>query len=134
MDLIHVRDARGGGMIGYVALGTNDLPKAAKFYDAILAELGARRFIETERWISWGNPGGAGIMVTKPYDGRAASVGNGVMVALAARERAHVDRIHQLAMALGAQDEGPPGPRGERFYAGYFRDLDGNKLSAFVMG
>ena len=73
-------------------------------------------------------------MVTKPYDGRAASVGNGVMVALAARERAHVDRIHQLAMALGAQDEGPPGPRGERFYAGYFRDLDGNKLSAFVMG
>ena len=93
-------------MIGYVTLGTNDLPKAARFYDAILAELGARRFIETEKWISWGNPGGAGIMVTKPHDGRAASVGNGVMVALAARDRIQVDRIHQLAMTLGARDEG----------------------------
>jgi catechol 2,3-dioxygenase-like lactoylglutathione lyase family enzyme len=121
-------------MIGYVTLGTNDLPRAAAFYDAVGAELGVRRFMETEKWISWGKPGSVGIMVTKPYDGRAASAGNGAMVALIARDKAHVDRIHQLAMSLGAQDEGPPGSRGSGFYGAYFRDPDGNKLNAFVFG
>ena len=121
-------------MIGYVTLGTNDLPRAAAFYDAIGAELGVRRFMETEKWISWGSPGGVGIMITKPYDERAASAGNGVMVALVARDKVQVDRIHQLAMTLGAQDEGPPGPRGAGFYAGYFRDPDGNKLNVFAIG
>src|SRR5277367_5762540 len=57
------------------------------------------------------------------------------MVALAARDRAEVDRIYHLALSLGGTDEGPPGPRGDQgFYAAYFRDLDGNKLNAFVMG
>ena len=56
------------------------------------------------------------------------------MVALAARDKAHVDRIYQIAMQHGASDEGAPGPRGGGFYAGYFRDPDGNKLNAFVMG
>ena len=121
-------------MIGYVTLGTNDLPRAAAFYDAIGAELGVQRFAEADTWISWGRPGGVGVMITKPHDKRAASAGNGVMVAFVARDKAHVDRIHQLAMTLGAQDEGSPGPRGEGFYAGYFRDLDGNKLNVFVAG
>jgi len=121
-------------MIGYVTLGTNDLPRAAAFYDAIGDELGVRRFMETETWISWGNPGGAGIMITKPYDGEAASPGNGVMVAFVARDPAQVDRVHRLAMTLGARDEGAPGPRGRGFYAGYFRDPDGNKLNVFVAG
>jgi predicted lactoylglutathione lyase len=120
-------------MIGYVTLGTNDLPRAAAFYDAVGAELGVRRFRETERFISWGKPGGIGISITKPHDHQPASAGNGVMVAFVARDTAQVDRIHQLAMTLGAQDEGPPGPRGGGFYAGYFRDLDGNKLNVFVM-
>ncbi len=122
-------------MIGYVTLGTNDLRRAAEFYDAIAKELGCGRFMEMENFIAWGTPGGAaGIGLTKPYDGNAASVGNGVMVALAAKDKAQVDRIYALAMSLGAKDEGPPGPRGDTFYAGYFRDLDGNKLNAFVMG
>lgn len=56
------------------------------------------------------------------------------MVAIEAKDRAHVDRIHQLAMSLGAKDEGAPGDRGGGFYAGYFRDPDGNKLNAFFMG
>lgn len=114
--------------------GVMTCPGRRAFYDAICAELGARRFIDTESCISWGNPGGVGIMITKPYDGKAASVGNGVMVAFVARDKAHVDRLHQLAMTLGALDEGPPGQRGEGFYAGYFRDPDGNKLNAFAMG
>ena len=122
-------------MIGYVTLGTNDLPRAAAFYDALAAELGVGRFMETEGFIAWGAPGGgAGIGLTKPFDGKAASVGNGVMVALAAKDKAQVDRIYALALSLGAKDEGPPGPRGDSFYAGYFRDPDGNKLNAFIMG
>jgi catechol 2,3-dioxygenase-like lactoylglutathione lyase family enzyme len=122
-------------MIGYVTLGTNDLVRGAKFYDAIAKELGVGRMMDTATFIAWGKPGGgAGIGLTRPFDGQAATVGNGVMIALEARDKAQVDRIYQLALSLGGKDEGPPGPRGEGFYAGYFRDPDGNKLNAFVMG
>jgi predicted lactoylglutathione lyase len=122
-------------MIGYVTLGTNDLARAAAFYDAIAKECGVARMMETEQFIAWGKPGGgAGIGLTKPFNGLPATVGNGVMVALEAADRAQVDRIHRLALSLGGTDEGAPGPRGEGFYAAYFRDLDGNKLNAFVMG
>jgi len=128
-------------MIGYVTLGTNDLQRAAKFYDAIAAEMSTGRMMEFGEFIAWGTPGGgAGIGLTKPFDGNAASVGNGVMVALEARDRDQVKRIYEIALANGGSDEGPPGPRGEAdengnvFYAGYFRDPDGNKLNAFVMG
>ena len=122
-------------MVGYVTLGTRDLARGAKFYDAIAKELGVGRMMETERFIAWGKPGGgAGIGLTVPYDGKPASVGNGVMVGLEAKDKAHVDRIYKLALSLGGTDEGAPGPRGDGFYAGYFRDPDGNKLNAFVMG
>jgi len=122
-------------MIGYVTLGTRDLARTSKFYDAIAAELGTPRMFTMDNFIAWGTPeGGAGIGVGYPYDGNAMSVGNGVMVALQARDKAQVDRIYHLALSLGATDEGPPGPRGDTFYAGYFRDPDGNKLNAFVMG
>jgi predicted lactoylglutathione lyase len=123
-------------MIGYVTLGTKDLKKSAAFYDKIAAEMGIKRFMESETFIAWGAPGGgAGLGITKPFDGKAQTVGNGVMVALAAKDKAQVDRIHKLALSLGGTDEGAPGPRGDGgFYAGYFRDLDGNKLNAFVMG
>ncbi len=121
-------------MIGYVTLGTNDLARAAKFYDAIAAELGVGRMMDSETFIAWGAPGGAaGIGLTKPFDGKDASVGNGVMVALEAKDQAQVDRLYATAMANGGTDEGPPGPRGDSFYAGYFRDPDGNKLNAFIM-
>ena len=122
-------------MIGYVTVGTNDLPRAAKFYDALAAEMGTPRMMEFETFIAWGTPGGpAGIAVTKPYDGQPATVGNGVMVALEAKDKEQVDRLYAIALANGGSDEGTPGPRGEGFYAGYFRDPDGNKLNAFVMG
>jgi catechol 2,3-dioxygenase-like lactoylglutathione lyase family enzyme len=123
-------------MIGYVTVGTNDLARAARFYDAIAAELGVGRMMEFEGFIAWGTPGGAaGIAATKPFDGKAASVGNGVMVAFEAKDAAQVDRIYALALANGGTDEGPPGARGDSgFYAGYFRDPDGNKLNAFIMG
>jgi predicted lactoylglutathione lyase len=105
-------------MIGYVTLGTKDLRRAAAFYDKIAAEMGIGRFIESDTFISWGSAeSGAGLGVTMPFDGKPMTVGNGVMVALAARDRAEVDRIYQLALSLGGTDEGPPGPRGdEGFY------------------
>ncbi len=121
-------------MIGYVTVGTNDLSRAAQFYDALAAEMGVGRMREFENFIAWGTPGGgAGIAATRPYDGQPATVGNGVMIALEARDKAHVDRLYAIAIAHGGTCEGPPGPRGETFYAGYFRDPDGNKLNAFVM-
>ncbi len=121
-------------MIGFVTLGTQDLKRAAGFYDAIAKELGVGRMMENDTFIAWGKPGGgAGLGVTKPFDGKPATVGNGVMVAFEAKNKAQVDRVHRLALSLGGKDEGAPGPRGEGFYAGYFRDLDGNKLNVFIM-
>lgn len=90
--------------------------------------------MENEQFIAWGKPGaGAGIGLTKPFDGNAASVGNGVMVALEAKDEAQVQRLYDIALANGGSDEGAPGDRGGGFYAGYFRDPDGNKLNAFLM-
>ena len=122
-------------MIGYVTLGTNDLARAARFYDAIAAELDTPPMMDFDGFIAWGKPGGAaGIGLTKPFDGNPASVGNGVMVALEAKDKEQVHRLYDIALAHGGTCEGPPGPRGdEGFYAGYFRDPDGNKLNAFIM-
>lgn len=121
-------------MIGYVTVGTNDLPRSAKFYDAIAAEMGVGRMMEFDSFIAWGEMGGApGIAASKPFDGMAASVGNGVMVALQADSEEQIQRIHAAALANGGSDEGAPGPRGDTFYAAYFRDPDGNKLNAFLM-
>ena len=120
-------------MIGYVTVGTNDLERATQFYDAIAAELGVGRVMEWENGIAWGKPDGSGIAAMKPFDGNAASVGNGVMVAFNAKDEAQVRRVHELALAHGGSDEGAPGERGGGFYAAYFRDPDGNKLNAFCM-
>jgi predicted lactoylglutathione lyase len=122
-------------MVGYVTLGTNDIERSAKFYDQLLSELGAKRFMDTETFIAWvASPQGGAVCVSKPFDGNTATVGNGVMVALRMDSNEKVDALYRKAIELGAQDEGVPGPRGEGFYAGYFRDPDGNKLNAFCMG
>ncbi len=122
-------------MVSYVTLGTNDFERAAKFYDALLADVGAKRLMENERIILWGSPGAALLAVCKPFDGKAASVGNGVMVALTASSPEQVSAIYNKALELGGTDEGAPGPRGDGgMTIGYFRDLDGNKLNAIHMG
>ena len=122
-------------MIGYVTLGTKDLARAARFYDELLAVIGGKRTMEFDGFIVWSTgPKAPGLALTRPYDGKPATVGNGVMVALAAGSKDKVHALHQKALELGAADEGAPGPRGDAFYAGYFRDLDGNKLNAFHMG
>jgi predicted lactoylglutathione lyase len=122
-------------MIGYVTLGTNDLDRAARFYDALLAEIGAGRFMQDDRFVAWAvAPDKPSLGVIKPWDGKPATVGNGVMVALVVDSKAKVDALYRKAMELGAADEGKPGPRGDGFYAAYFRDLDGNKLNFFCFG
>ena len=122
-------------MVGYVTVGTNDMAASAKFYDALLGTIGAKRLMDSESFIAWGTgPGAAMLSIIKPYDKQPATPGNGVMVALQVDSKATVDALYQKALALGAKDEGAAGPRGPGFYAGYFRDLDGNKLNAFFMG
>jgi catechol 2,3-dioxygenase-like lactoylglutathione lyase family enzyme len=118
-------------VIGYFTLGTNDVERAAAFYDALLAELGARRAYDTGRLVAWrfNKDVGPLLVLNTPFDGNAATAGNGTMVALSVKDAGTVDRMHALALELGAADEGAPGPRGKNFYGGYVRDPDGNKLN-----
>jgi catechol 2,3-dioxygenase-like lactoylglutathione lyase family enzyme len=127
-------------MIGYVTLGTDDLERAQAYYDALLAEIGAKRLLTMDHgftmWgTAWGQPA---LVVTPPYDGKPAVAGNGNMAALVVDSREKVDRFHARALELGGNDEGAPGLRGPEgpraFYGSYFRDPDGNKLCVFRMG
>jgi predicted lactoylglutathione lyase len=126
-------------MIGYVTLGTNDLDKAAAYYDALLGEIGAARFMEEENYfIAWATaPNQPSLAVSNPFNKEAATVGNGTMVALMVESPEQVNALHAKALELGGTTEGDPGFRPAEndsgFYGGYFRDLDGNKLNAFCM-
>lgn len=122
-------------MIGYVTLGTNDKARAEAFYDALLGEMGAKRLMETDEFVGWGTGMDEPLLaIFIPFDKQPATVGNGVMVALQADGPEQVKALHAKALALGATNEGDPGPRGQGFYGAYFRDLDGNKLNFFFMG
>ncbi len=121
-------------MLSYVTLGTNDLARASKFYDELLSVVGAKRTWESDRFVGWAGPdGGTMLMLMAPFDEQASTPGNGVMMALAAESPEQVKAIYDKAISLGATDEGEPGPRGDAFHCGYFRDLDGNKFNAFYM-
>ncbi len=123
-------------MIGYITLGTNDLPRAVAYYDELMKLLGAGRFMESDSFVAWAQSADScGFSVTKPFDGETATVGNGVMIAMVVDSKEKVNAFYDKAIELGGTDEGKPGPRGEGgFYCGYFRDLDGNKLNVFCMG
>ena len=121
-------------MIGYVTVGTNDLPRALEFYEKLLSSIGATRIFEAEQGVAWSNgPMSPGLGVMKPFDEQPATAGNGTMVALVMESKAKVDEFYRVAISLGAKDEGAPGQRSDTFYAAYFRDFDGNKLAAFFM-
>lgn len=123
-------------MIGYVTLGTNNLTRAVAFYDELFSTIGAGRFLDTEQFVAWSrSPEQPGLAITKPFDGQPATVGNGVMAAIQLSSTKEVDAFYQKALELGATCEGPAGFRAEMpgFYAGYFRDLDGNKLNGFYL-
>lgn len=120
-------------MIGYITLGTNDISRAAAYYDELLGLLGAKRIWDNDRLIAWGNsPKGPAFGIVKPFNGEKATVGNGTMISLAVKSNELVDQVHAKALALGGTDEGATGPRGDgSFYLGYFRDLDGNKVAVY---
>lgn len=124
-------------MIAYMLVGTNNLEKSTTFYDALLAEIGGKRAAELNRVILYaGAPGTPFFGIAQPSNGQQATVGNGSMVSLGVKSPEDVDRLHAKALELGATDEGAPGPRTNltlNFYAGYFRDPDGNKLNFFCM-
>ncbi len=121
-------------MILYITIGTNDLARATRFYDPVMATLGLVLARAEADEIGFAAPGDARcrFWVTQPFDGKAATVGNGSMPAFVAESRDAVDAFHRAALAHGGTDEGAPGlrPYGASFYACYVRDPDGNKLSA----
>lgn len=131
-------------MIGYVTLGSDNMPRARDFYDQLLgATVGAKRIMEfgddLGGFTMWGTGfDKPGIAVTNPYNKQPAVAGNGNMTAIAVDSRDKVEAIHARALELGGSCEGAPGVRGEEgpqaFYGAYFRDLDGNKLCAFRIG
>ena len=129
-------------MIGYVTLGVSDIDRAHAFYDALMGSIGAKRLMDQPEHNGFTMYGTSmmepGLVITRPWDRAAASVGNGTMVAIPLQRRARVDAFHALALELGATDEGPPGlrtPEGPMaFYGAYFRDPDGNKLCGFAVG
>ncbi|MEQ1753915.1 MAG: VOC family protein [Micropepsaceae bacterium] len=123
-------------MIGYVMVGTNDIDRARKFFDAVFGEIGGKRGWDNDRMTGWTNGKGPQIMVVKPYDEKPATHGNGSMIAVAAGSPDDVKKVHAKALSQGGKDEGAPGFRGgdtSGFFGGYFRDLDGNKFVAFCM-
>ena len=120
-------------VIGFVMIGTNDLEKSSKFYDAVLVHLGLKKVIITERYIGYGHSSedsGVKFYITKPHNKENANAGNGTMVALSAETKEAVDKFHKTALENGATDEGSPGPRSDGNYYGYIRDHDGNKITA----
>ena len=128
-------------MFSYVSLGTNDLARAIRFFDAVLAHLGHVRIPDHDPEpvsAAWGKDDpGPHLWVTLPFDGTPAGIGNGTMVSFLAASRTAVDAFHATALAMGGSDEGAPGLRpqyGAEFYAGYVRDPDGNKLNAVCYG
>lgn len=122
-------------MIAYSLVGSNDLPRAIAFFEALFSAFNAKRVWEGDTGVAWSaGENQPGVGVIKPFNGNPATVGNGGMIALAAPSKAMVDELHAKALALGGTDEGAPGQRGDGFYACYFRDLDGNKFAAVFFG
>ena len=121
-------------MIGYTTVGTNNFDAAAKYYDELFGSIGINRLFDSETFVAWGTGmKDPGFSICKPHNKEPATVGNGVMVAITLESPEKVDAFHAKALELGGTDEGAPGLRGDQFYAGYFRDLDGNKLNGFCM-
>ena len=127
-------------MIAYVTVGSDDIARAKRFYCAFLPALGYD-LDEGPEGLSYALPRKPGQALVLPdfyvkptFDGRPASAGNGSMVAFEARNQAQVRDLHAAALCAGGSDEGQPGFRasyGPRFYVGYLRDPQGNKIALF---
>ena len=123
-------------MIGYATIGVSDIDAAKTFYSELFAEQGAKVVTDLGRIAFIGAKRGEPMLaVCLPYDGEAPSAGNGAMIAFPASTKEEAEALYHKAISLGATDEGEPGQRfPDRFYGGYVRDPDGNKLCFFVFG
>ena len=120
-------------IISFVMVGTNDLEKSIKFYDAIFVHLGIKKITTTEKYVGYGHtnePHEVKFYITKPYNKKPATIVNGTMIALLAETKEAVDKFHKTALENGGVNEGEPGARSDGNYYGYIRDLDGNKITA----
>lgn len=122
-------------MYSHVTVGTSQMNRAMRFYDAALAPLGLTRKRTFKIAASYAPENFSGVnepfWLVRPLDGAAATAGNGVTVAFDAPTRHAVDAFHAAALVAGGSDEGPPGIREHyhpNYYGAYVRDLDGNKI------
>jgi catechol 2,3-dioxygenase-like lactoylglutathione lyase family enzyme len=124
-------------ILSHVSVGVADVERARPFYDAVLGALGYGVLMaEPGIGVAYGTAFPE-FWIQRPFDGRAASPGNGVHVAFLAPDRAAVDRFHAVALAHGGTCDGPPGERPHYtpgYYAAFVRDPDGNKLEAMLIG
>jgi len=121
-------------MLGYTTIGTSDMDRAVAFYDALLAEIGAKQLFGMDRIKFYGTSMDAAMLaICIPYNQEPHACGNGNMIAIPGGDRPGVDKLYAKALELGATDEGPPGERMPVFYGAYVRDLDGNKICFFEM-
>lgn len=120
-------------MFSHVMVGTNDLDKAKKFYDAVLGTLGIGPGMINGNRVYYMSPTGL-FSVTKPINGQPATVANGGTIGFAASSSEKADAWHAAGVAAGGTTcEDPPGVREGRtgkLYLAYLRDPDGNKLCA----
>ncbi|MEO6093852.1 MAG: VOC family protein [Novosphingobium sp.] len=119
-------------MFSHIVVGANDIPAAKRFYDAVLGALGHSAGMEMGERVFYRSDT-ASLLVTKPIDGNAACLGNGMTIGLVAADREAVDAFHAAGLAAGGSDAGAPGPRPAMpgSYAAYVRDPTGNKLVAW---
>ena len=119
-------------ILSHVSIGTNDMPRAVAFYDAVLPVLGCKKLMEYPFGVAYGKQFPE-FWVQLPIDGKPASVGNGSHICFIAESKEAVQAFHQAAMAAGATDDGPPGPRPQYspgYYGAFARDPDGHKVEA----
>ena len=124
-------------MIGYVMVGTNNLNDAINFYDKVLEVIGLDRNETVEDdYAAYGAKGTKDIefYVTKPFNKKDATFGNGTQITFLTSSRSNVDKFHEIGLKAGGTSEGSGGerPEGSGVYYSYLRDLDGNKICAFT--
>ena len=121
-------------MFSFITIGTNDLKNSKIFYNELLKSINIKNVIETDRYIGYAKNSSLNkveFYLMLPHNKKTATFGNGTMITFDIISKKDVDMFYNLALKLGAKDEGLPGPRHEEHYYAYFRDLDGNKICAF---
>ena len=121
-------------MFSFITIGTNDLKNSKIFYNELLKSINIKNVIETDRFVGYAKNSSLNkveFYLMLPHNKKTATFGNGTMITFDIISKKDVDMFYNLALKLGATDEGLPGPRHEEHYYAYFRDLDGNKICIY---